>query len=53
MLEYSTVLGNELRGGLMGHFRYVLDMMINSPYFWPGVMITVVAVVLLARQLSK
>jgi hypothetical protein len=53
MIEYAAALGSNLGSDLAGSFVYWLDTLLTSPYFWPGVVITVVGIAFLARQLSS
>ena len=53
MLEYSVALGNDLRGVWAGEILPLLDMIRNSPYFWPGVVAVAVTLALVTRQIIK
>jgi hypothetical protein len=53
MLEYSAVLGNDLRDIWAGQILPLIDMVSSSPYFWPGIVAAGVALVLVTRLISK
>jgi hypothetical protein len=53
MFEYSAVLGNDLRTMWSGEILPFLDMMRNSPYFWPGLVAAGVVIMLLARSFTR
>ena len=53
MLEYSVVLGNELRDVWSGQILPFIDVIRNSPYFWPGVVAVGMAFLLVTRKIIK
>lgn len=53
MLEYSVALGNDLRGVWAGEILPLIDMIRNSPYFWPVVVAVGVIFVVVTRQILK
>jgi len=53
MIEYSVTLGNDLRDVWAGEIIPLIDMIRNSPYFWPGVVAVCVGFILVTRQNIK
>jgi hypothetical protein len=53
MFEYSVVLGNDLSDVWSGHILPLLDMVRNSPFFWPAVVAVGVILVVVTRQIIK
>jgi hypothetical protein len=52
MPGYASALGADLKS-FWSEFLPTIDMFFDSPYFWPGVMASIVIIFLGARLLIK
>jgi len=53
MFEYLTMMGGTLQGVWMGQVTPFFDSLRGSPFFWPGVVVAVLVLLMVARTFVK